>query len=506
MINTIIRRLTHTFSSVWAICERSLRGLARRRKRPDFERVSAPVTEETSLPEPAAVLEPTPTIFEETPLPEPATELESPPDTNGEGVSDQQEPGKESTDTPVRNRVARKEAVTPRKRSSGVRVPKVKALEENTKTDGSSKPSARKPRKKAEEELQTAAQLLSTVNFLEDDRQVEKQKPAKRSKKEKSKIGEYLERALMDATFFPPAKKWPVLDLCLYGADLEQSEEEEEVNYVQMFPADKWITDLARPLNFHVLQSPGSLDWNSAYAHGLTQQPKAAMRGMAVRLIPWEKAEIGPKRKHNQKYAHPHILPITFDSLEVFNMRVFGDPNYYRKHGTFSMKFAVSKHSAYALADSGVLLDLDRADSEKESSHQDVVRYRIRLCCGMQLAAESTWRVVLSYEGSRPRVAFMASAEIVKELLSLRKCSDKVKKQRMIHIVSSHTRRVREEHTVDVMRHYRGSTETLWKGCNMQIVPPIQETDLMEKMTNKIKSVRSLTDTIQPPVAEVIES
>jgi hypothetical protein len=116
----------------------------------------------------------------------------------------------------------------------------------------------------------------------------------------------------------------------------------------------------------------------------------------------------------------------------------------------------------------------------------------------MQLAAEASWRVVLQYQENRPKVSFMANAEIVKELLTLRKCSDKVKKQRMIHIVAAHTRRIREEEVTDVMRHYRGSTETLWHGCTMQIIPPIRETDLMSKMTAKIMEIREVTDTIQP--------
>jgi hypothetical protein len=325
--------------------------------------------------------------------------------------------------------------------------------------------------------------------------------PRKSSAGRKSKIGELMERALTDSSFYPAYKNWPVLDLCLYGAEMD-NDDDDDVNYIKLFPADKWVTDLARPLNFHVLKTPGSDEWESAYAIGLFQQDKTILRGRAIRIHPFEKAKIGPivanHKFKEQKYANAYDRAINYPGLEVFTMRVFGDPSHFSKHGAYSMQLAVSPKEAFALSASGVLQRLDRDPNEPERSQADLIRTRIRLNCGMQLAAEASWRVVLQYQENRPKVSFMANAEIVKELLTLRKCSDKVKKQRMIHIVAAHTRRIREEEVTDVMRHYRGSTETLWHGCTMQIIPPIRETDLMSKMTAKIMEIREVTDTIQP--------
>lgn len=396
-------------------------------------------------------------------------------------------------------RIIEPESSYSRSPEDGVRetIPKSPSRE-RVKTPLNPKPARKKKERKASSaEIQLATAITGIDAALNDHA-----RPRKSSAERKSKVGELLERALTDASFFPPCRDWPVLDLCIYGAEFDSDDEEDTVNYVQLFPTRRWLDDLARPLNFHVLKAPTSNDWKAAHALGMVQQPVQSLRGLAIRIKPYEKAEIGRRVRNSefreQKYAQPYNKAINYHGLEAVNMRIFGDPNYFSKHGVYTMRLAVSKHEAFALADSGVVLDLEKVDADGLKSQSDLVRDRIHLSCGMQLMAESTWRVILQYEENRPRISFMASAEIVKELLSLRRCSDKVKKQRMLHIVTAHTRRVREEKEVDVMRHYRGSTETLWKGCTMRIVPPIRETDLMEKMTDKVAEIRKLTETIQP--------
>lgn len=312
---------------------------------------------------------------------------------------------------------------------------------------------------------------------------------------------ELLEKALLDSTFFPPRLKYPTMDLHIF-CDEEGSLNDE--NWGIWMDADHRA--LTRPLNCCLLFNPGDEPdaMTNAYAQRLRDVTKKELRGKAMIRSAWQNNPIG--RRHgvhsNREQAYPqgHIKPVPCVK-NILEYSIYGDRKILSDIGVYKMHAFQIANKWHFIGDTGIEQDLRGDESSKmDKSQYEYQRGFIGSFIGAQFNLEYLWRVVLQFEEGRPWLSFGADRETVKELLSFRTMAEKERQKRIIHIVSQHKRRSCSGSVNNVMKHYRGSIEGLWQGCSMKIIPPVNETDSMEKFTTKIEEVRAKTRGIQPEI------
>jgi hypothetical protein len=308
-----------------------------------------------------------------------------------------------------------------------------------------------------------------------------------------------LEKALFDSTFFPARLKYPTMDLHVFCDD-EGSLNKEEWGI--WFDADHRA--LTRPLDCCLLFHPGEQPdaMANAYAQRLRDVAKKELRGKAMIKTAWQNHPLGPRRgthsNRDQAYPQGHIRPVPFVK-NMLEYSIYGDRKILDDIGVYKMHAFEIRGNWHFIANTGIEQDLrgDEPDKMQEGQY-DYQRSTVGAFIGAQFNLEYLWRVVIQFEEDRPWLSLGATKETVKELLSLRTLAEKQRQQRMLHIVGEHRRRATSGQINNVMRHYRGGIEGLWQGCKMKIIPPVNETDSMEKFTDKIMEVRDATKKVQP--------